>query len=700
MIIFKRLANFIKSRVTKFDERDKQEYERLLNKVKESKSEEDKNVPAIELRNVFIDFGETLAVDDVSFKIPEGKLVTLLGPSGSGKTTTLNAISGLLTISSGKVLFYDKDVTNLPPQLRKLGFVFQNYALYPHMSVYANIAFPLKNDMDWQNSVITKRLIAQTQVNNIYLKKLGASEEEMQEYLNSVQHTRGILDEIEKEYSQEVAKIRGQFVKAQNAYKLAKNRYESDLSMLAKNTLKFLTNLKKDSLEAKQNLTIEFNIAKSNNALPKEFPECTILKEIEESGLLKYSNPTGENKYEKALEYKAKFESLIAKIAEENKQKYNLEDALKLVKYENKIIRNLMMCKYLTKTVEINKTNIEKIAELKQEFIDAKASLKGLKMNSNIKRISRNLKVIPLMLRQKHHQLATELNKKYNFIKVVASDMKNQDFALSKEEREQIAKFSENILSIKKAIHKEVLEVAKRVEILPILQKKPTRLSGGQQQRVSIARAIVKKPKILLMDEPLSNLDAKLRINTRQWIREIQQSLGITTVFVTHDQEEAMSISDIVICMSTSKVQQMGSPLELYNKPVNEFVARFLGMPEMGLLSSEYKNGVLTVKDQEVKGVKIPNVEDIELKVGVRAEDFILSKTKAGAMFEGKVHAVENFGKESKLIVYLGEDKLNFLLNNRYDYKPGDSIFFSVPVDRLHIFNAITQERIEYNVQK
>ncbi|UWV82947.1 ATP-binding cassette domain-containing protein [Mycoplasmopsis cynos] len=88
---------------------------------------------------------------------------------------------------------------------------------------------------------------------------------------------------------------------------------------------------------------------------------------------------------------------------------------------------------------------------------------------------------------------------------------------------------------------------------------------GKQQQRVSIARAIVKKPEILLMDEPLSNLDAKLRISTRQWIREIQQSLGITTVFVTHDQEEAMSISDIIVCMSTAKVQQLGSPLELYN---------------------------------------------------------------------------------------------------------------------------------------
>ncbi|MGV2392866.1 UNVERIFIED_CONTAM: ABC transporter ATP-binding protein [Campylobacter lari] len=145
-MILQRLIKYLTNKLTKVLPEDIAEYQRLLQNVK--KIDEAKELPAIELQNVFIDFGETLAVDDVSFKIPEGKLVTLLGPSGSGKTTTLNAISGLLTISSGNVLFYGKDVTQLPPQKRKLGFVFQNYALYPHMSVYANIAFPLRNDAD------------------------------------------------------------------------------------------------------------------------------------------------------------------------------------------------------------------------------------------------------------------------------------------------------------------------------------------------------------------------------------------------------------------------------------------------------------------------------------------------------------------------------------------------------------------------
>ncbi|MGV2392868.1 UNVERIFIED_CONTAM: hypothetical protein O8I53_07750 [Campylobacter lari] len=159
-----------------------------------------------------------------------------------------------------------------------------------------------------------------------------------------------------------------------------------------------------------------------------------------------------------------------------------------------------------------------------------------------------------------------------------------------------------------------------------------------------------------------------------------------------------MSISDIVICMSTSRVQQMGSPLELYNHPTNQFVARFLGMPEMGLLPAEYNDGEFVVNGVKISGVKL-NIDKATLNVGVRAEDYIIVDEASKAQFKGKIIALENFGKESKLIVELeNKIRLNFLVNNKLELKLNDEIYFNIPTDRLHIFESMSEERLEYNV--
>ena len=174
----------------------------------------------------------------------------------------------------------------------------------------------------------------------------------------------------------------------------------------------------------------------------------------------------------------------------------------------------------------------------------------------------------------------------------------------------------------KDEMKEKAMEAARLVQIEKLVDRKPGELSGGQQQRVAIARALVKMPRVLLLDEPLSNLDARLRLQTREEIRRIQKETGITTVFVTHDQEEAMSISDRIVVMKDGVVQQTGKPQEVYENPVNLFVARFLGTPQINLFEGRVERGQLLIGEEAVLSVR--GVEDQPLTVGIRPEGFLL----------------------------------------------------------------------------
>ena len=309
---------------------------------------------------------KTTAVKDMSFVVPDGKLVGLLGPSGCGKSTTLYMIAGLHKPTDGHIWFGDEDVTNVPPENRGIGLVFQNYALYPHFSVKQNITFPLDN-------------------------------------------------------------VR--FPHPLDAYK---------------------TRVKEASSKLKK-------AQKAGNA--EEIEEHT--KELEEAN--------------KALE---------------------------------------------AATAELKETE------------------------------------------EKDPERYAQLTKK----------------RLTKEEKDEIA-------------HK----MARLVDIEPYLERKPKELSGGQQQRVAIARALAKSPRVLLLDEPLSNLDARLRLQTREEIRRIQKETGITTIFVTHDQEEAMSISDVIVVMNFGVINQIDEPQKVYDEPANLFVAKFLGSPAINIFDGEIVGGKLYV---------------------------------------------------------------------------------------------------------
>ena len=176
----------------------------------------------------------------------------------------------------------------------------------------------------------------------------------------------------------------------------------------------------------------------------------------------------------------------------------------------------------------------------------------------------------------------------------------------------------------KAEMEEKALEAARLVQIENLMDRKPNELSGGQQQRVAIARALVKRPRVLLLDEPLSNLDARLRLQTREEIRRIQRETGITTVFVTHDQEEAMSICDVIVVMKEGVLQQIGRPQEVYDNPVNLFVAKFLGTPPINIFDGVVKENKLFIGEEAV--LEAPGVSEGEVVVGIRPEGFVLKE--------------------------------------------------------------------------
>ena len=355
---------------------------------------------------------ETRAVDNLDIVIPSGKLVGLLGPSGCGKSTTLYMISGLLEPTSGKIFFGEEDVTDLSPEKRGIGLVFQNYALYPHMTVFKNIAFPLEN----------------------------------------------------------------------------------------------------------------------------------------------------------------------LKVEEKVKDK------------------------------------------------DGKDVIKKRRLT-------------------------------------------------------------------KAEIEEMVVHTAKLVQIEKLLDRKPSQLSGGQQQRVAIARALVKKPRVLLLDEPLSNLDARLRLQTREEIRRLQKETGITTIFVTHDQEEAMSISDEIVVMKDGLEQQRNEPQEVYNNPKNLFVAQFLGTPPINVFTGKIENNKVFIGKDMILESDIP-LDNQDVYIGIRPEGFIVNN-ETGCL-QATVDQIETLGRDISIVCQKNECvKPTFKAIVDADNKVGvGTIKLGVKKNKVLIFNRDTEERV------
>ncbi len=484
---------------------------RIVNLRKEFPGDAKKNIP------------DTVAVNDLDITIKDGELIGLLGPSGCGKSTTLYMISGLKEPTSGEIWFDDEDVTHLTPEKRGIGLVFQNYALYPHMTVYKNIAFPL-------------------------------------------------------------------------------------------------TNLK--VLQSKRDFKLE--------------------------------------EYSKIIEILKEPQTLIETIlSSELNGKIRKEGAVRVI-CDKYLISQFLASKLYKLNLHLS-SNQEQINDIVKTTVS--------KCEENIKRIN-----------EKHNDKKEVLNDEFEYLdedgKVVMTTRK-----LTKDEIDSL-----------------IREAARLVQIENYLDRKPAELSGGQQQRVAIARALVKKPRVLLLDEPLSNLDARLRLQTREEIRRIQKETGITTIFVTHDQEEAMSICDDIVVMKDGKMMQKDHPQDVYKNPANLFVAKFLGTPPINVFNGYIEDGKVKIGSDVVATSSLLK-ENKAVYVGIRPEGFGLDENTKGVCgtFTLNVDQITTMGRDLTLVCsssfHTGDEKIKIIVDSDLNPQLGPNKFF-IRGTKLFVFDATTEERI------
>ena len=609
---------------------------------------------------------DTIAVDDFDLVVPDGKLVGLLGPSGCGKSTTLYMISGLQTPTSGEVWFGEEEVTNLSPEKRGIGLVFQNYALYPHMTIYKNVEFPLLNLR------VEVPLVTFYDYEIEYTYEMEA-DDRIEGILNSIKTLVGKIGISKKGYKATYtlndkhlnlkvslfntnAKSKDMFI--DNFPRIIKpltiNVKESQSSdALFDSKMRFTYSLDKTKKIVVGQFSFVLNVPKHDSGILI----ADILDFIRKHGFKVTYSPSYENGSKTILlvSLNHKPVSEAEKLLEEVKAKFNCEGNIRIDSVDTNIIKKDLykaLAKYATHIRELSAYDDNgdtqfyfQIKKLKEEEIEEVKSI--VKSTFDVKK----------------EDIKTSVALSYR--------------KLTANERKDI-----------------VYETAKLVQIEEYLERKPAQLSGGQQQRVAIARALVKKPKVLLLDEPLSNLDARLRLQTREEIRRIQQNTGITTVFVTHDQEEAMSISDQIVVMKNGVKQQVDTPQNVFNNPKNLFVAQFLGNPPINVFKGRVENNCVYI-GQDLIYKTDKNIANQEVFVAIRPEGFTLTN-ETSEVLNAEAEMVQVLGRDISVIGKNSEcltPTFKVIIQHTENSLVGP-IKLKVSPNKLFIFDINTQERI------
>lgn len=610
---------------------------------------------------------DTVAVSELNLTVPDGKLVGLLGPSGCGKSTTLYMISGLQIPTSGEVWFGEEEVTNLSPEKRGIGLVFQNYALYPHMTIFKNVEFPLTN------LKIEVPLVTFYDFEITYTYQM-TSEDSLE----------GILRSITTLIS-----------------KIGLNKRKCSVTNTLVDGLLTLTIVLKNTSEKNEEI-FELNFPKIINPATK-----TINKKQSSEALF-----DGVYKYGIDVED----ENMICRgffainFKQENKTDSELQAIKALFKANHlkfKAIREYVDRNDNYVLVDFNNTNLTNLKAAQKAFEANYHIIPELKiLTVHVKTVEKQFKACLGEFKNnvKEFKVYDDNGKTRIFFKVKKltkekldefNKLINTHFALKDKEEKAVGAVAYRKLN---AIERRdiVYEVAKLVQIEDYLQRKPSQLSGGQQQRVAIARALVKKPKVLLLDEPLSNLDARLRLQTREEIRRIQKETGITTVFVTHDQEEAMSISDEILVMKNGVQQQIDSPQNVYNDPVNLFVAQFLGTPQINVFNGEIKDGKVYIGESLINSKDYKGYEDQKVFIGIRPEGFALANKDSEEGLTCEIEQIQVLGRDISLI---GKNKgcleptFRVIISNEESNLMGN-IKLKVKSHKMFVFDVETQKRL------
>ena len=612
---------------------------------------------------------DTVAVKDMTFTVPDGKLVGLLGPSGCGKSTTLYMISGLQMPTSGEVWFGDQEVTNLSPEKRGIGLVFQNYALYPHMTIYKNIEFPLTNlkvevplVQFFEFTLVYSYSLAQDDdVNGIMksatslMKKAGLGRKQYA-LSNTVEGSKLTITVILKNVAENVRDlIKENFPKIINCALVkedAKKTQDALYDSTVRATITQIGERETVRIAFKGKLGKDFQTSKIDETINNFSSAVKEFGHVEAAAITR----TGEG-YE-----------LMANVG--NVLHKNLQALLSAAEKSNPF-KGTHSAIFEVRNPDFHKELSALLKGKKVAFSDFK-----LYYDKTNTKVYFKLNRVP---QEEAKAIIAELSEKLGLADLELDTVQAITHRkLTKEERYDI-----------------VHDAARLVQVEEYLERKPNQLSGGQQQRVAIARALVKKPRVLLLDEPLSNLDARLRLQTREEIRRIQQETGITTVFVTHDQEEAMSISDEIVVMKLGVMQQIDAPQKVYNDPANLFVAQFLGTPPVNVFKGKVSGKKVMVGEDVVFETK-KDLGEKNIYVAIRPEGFEIAKEDAKNTLHAQVEMIQVLGRDISIVAknpHCTKETFKVIISSDEE-NTGKSVALKVKPNKLFLFDGETEERI------